>query len=78
VQGFDALFYVEPRKFERVVGGGERKRNLKHVKQNGFSKTFACDRFAQATGMARKIKALRFSEIALEILFLITYTVAEF
>jgi len=42
------------------------------------SEAFVCDKPAQATGVARKIRALRFSKIALEILFLIAYTFNEF
>lgn len=41
-------------------------------------KTLVCDKPAKATGTAWKIKALRFSKIILEILFLIFYHLNEF
>jgi len=43
-----------------------------------FLKTSVCDKPAKAPGAAREIKALRFSKMVLEILFLIAYHLNEF
>jgi hypothetical protein len=43
-----------------------------------FLKTFVCDKPAKVTGAAREIKVLRFSKIALEMLFSIAYSLNKF
>ncbi|ENS0609413.1 hypothetical protein ACEZDL_005638 [Klebsiella pneumoniae] len=58
-----------------ALGGGE-DRTAGHAVS--FLKTLVCDKPAKAAGAAREIKALRFSKIVLEILFLIPYTLNEF
>ena len=67
--------------FERSFRGRLRKRKIKYVKPLAWpplSQTMVCDKPAKATGMAREIKALLFSKIVLEILFLIAYHLNEF
>lgn len=57
--------------------GGGQDQTAGHV-VSLFLKTKVCDKPAKATGVAREIKALRLSKIALETLFLIAYALTEF
>jgi len=41
-------------------------------------KTRVCEKLAKATGAAQEVKALLFSKIVLEIIFLIAYNLNEF
>jgi hypothetical protein len=62
---------------EAVALGGGEDRTTGHA-VSFFLKTFVYEKLTKATGAAREIKALRFSKIVLEILFLIAYNLNEF
>src|SRR6218665_3147031 len=67
---------VRQRQQAFALGGGE-DRTAGHA-VSFFLKTEVCDKPVKATGAAREIKALRFSKIVLEVLFLIAYNLNEF
>jgi hypothetical protein len=62
---------------ETLTLSGGQDRTTGHA-VSFFLKTTVCDKPAKAIGVTREIKVLRFSKIALEMLFSISYYCNEF